>query len=147
MPNCRHHGCRRILKGFQGPRRCEDCSPPLPHLISDFGSITSHTPGNNDDTDVNRNDGDDNGNSDSKRKTRSSNRLLYEKGLALFPSTSFRYTLRMHAFNVPKLQLISCSSVIRSDVCVSASFPFSEPARSTIVTLPPLLGKSNTAMA
>ena len=82
MPNCRHHGCRRILKGFQGPRRCEDCSPPLPHLISDFGSITSHTPGNNDDTDDNRNDVDDNGNSDSKRKTRSSNRRLYEKGFA-----------------------------------------------------------------
>ena len=82
MPNCRHHGCRRIINAFQGPTRCGDCSPPLQHLILGRGSITSHTPGNNDDTDDNRNNGDDDSNSDSNRKTRSSNRRLYEKGLA-----------------------------------------------------------------
>ena len=82
MPNCRHPGCRRIINAFQGPTRCGECSPPLQHLIPGRGSITSHTPGNTDDTDDNRNNGDNDGNSDSKRKTRSSNRRLYEKGLA-----------------------------------------------------------------
>jgi len=90
MPICLHHGCRRKLPGFNGPTTCEHCRPPLLHLISDFRSITSHTPGNNDDTNVNRNDGDDSGNSDSKRKTRSSNRLLYEKGLAQVLGMNFQ---------------------------------------------------------
>jgi TPR repeat protein len=90
MPNCRHHGCRRKLPGFNGPTRCDECSPVLPHLIPGRGSITSHTPGNNDDTDDNRNNGDDDGNSDSKRKTRSSNRRLYEKGLAQVLGMNFQ---------------------------------------------------------
>ena len=90
MTNCSHHGCRRILKGFQGPRRCDECSPPLTHLIPGRGSITSHTPGNNDDTDDNRNNGDDDSNSDSNRKTRSSNRRLYEKGLAQVLGLNFQ---------------------------------------------------------
>ena len=90
MPICRHHGCRRKLPGFNGPRRCDECSPVLPHLIPGRGSITSHTPGNNDDTDDNRNNGDDDSNSDSNRKTRSSNRRLYEKGLAQVMAVNFQ---------------------------------------------------------
>ena len=90
MPNCRHPGCRRIINAFQGPTRCGECSPPLQHLIPGRGSITSHTPGNNDDTDDNRNNGDNDGNSDSKRKTRSSNRRLYEKGLAQVLGLNFQ---------------------------------------------------------
>ena len=75
MPICHHHGCRRKLLGFNGPTRCGDCIPPLPHLISDFGSITSHTPGNNDDTDDNRNDGDDDGNRKETRGNHSTQNL------------------------------------------------------------------------
>ena len=42
MPICKHHRCVRKLKtGFNGPKKCEDCSPPLQHII----------PGNNDDKD------------------------------------------------------------------------------------------------
>ena len=90
MPICRHLGCRRKLLGFNGPTRCGDCRPPLLHLILGRGSITSHTPGDNDDTDDNRNNGDDDGNSDSKSKTRTSNRRLYEKGLAQVLGLNFQ---------------------------------------------------------
>lgn len=82
MPICKHHGCRRLLKGFNGPKRCEHCSPPLQHLILGRGFIRSHTPGNNNDTDV-TDDTDDNGNgndgkNDSKMRTRSDVRAQQE---------------------------------------------------------------------
>ena len=75
MSICKHNGCRRYLKLFNGPKRCEDCSPPLLHLI--LGRGRSHTPGNNDDTDVTDDNGND-GKNDSKRRTRSDVRAQQE---------------------------------------------------------------------